>query len=347
MVLTYERNIEQTYVIYKVRDLIKMVEENKIKLRSARQAQVSEIKKYIFDNIKEQKVYLPPVVANCRPEDWNDGQPTRFEVIDGSKRILALHQLPSLIEQMLKEDQSLKKVFLADEELNDSSFGIQMFKGLTPEECDQLFIDFNTKGKKVALSKRIAYDSRNEINKITNELLIQNLDLKDVAGIEMEKHAVVKPPNKKLLSLAQLRNIVAIFIRGKITKQDLNKVDIDGFLSTNEYVHLLHLWFDKLFQCHSAKTIGDYEITILASYPMLLAIALYANEDLERVPFEKRQAVIEERMDRIRHIDWLITNKQWRKFKGNVRGRRNIYYLDKDKSSLNQIVGWLKSEAES
>jgi hypothetical protein len=78
----------------------------------------------------------------------------------------------------------------------------------------------------VSLSKRIAYDTRNEINRITNDILRDNGFLRE-AGVELEKRAVMRPTNQNLLSLSQLHS--------------------------EENSELITGWFRELFALHPAN----------------------------------------------------------------------------------------------
>lgn len=335
------RKKKPAFAVYKISDLIKMMKGGQIRTRPVKQYQVREMKKYILANINDNNVYLPPIVASA--DKIGSGYPEKLDIIDGSKRLTALEQIPQEIEFRLQNDEGLKETYLAEAVLNNSSLGFQVYEGLSKKEQDQLFIDFNTKGKKVAISKRIAYDSRNDINYITNEIILRHYELKDDAKIEMEKSHVVKPPNKKLMSLSQLRNLVSIFIRGRLTEVDLEKSKIDGTLNREEYINLIYQWFELLFKCHPAKTIGNYEKTILAGYPMLLSICLYANQNLETVPFKERIGLMTERMTRLQKVDWKTGNEKWQTFEGARRGKRGYFYIDKNKTSILKVVSWLKS----
>lgn len=318
-----------------------MLNKNKIKLRPVKQYQVSEIKKYILNNIHEQNIYLPPLVATTNETHKN--KPQSLNIIDGSKRLMALKQIPPVLDMRLKNDERLKETYLAEAEIKNTSIAVQVYENLNEKEQDQLYIDFNTKGKKVTVSKRIAYDSRNDINHITKEILLRHVELREDARVEMEKHNVVKPSNTKLISLSQLRKLVSVFIRGSVTKKDLNKSKIDSFLNREQYINLIQDWFDLLFDCHPAKTIGDYNKTILASWPMLLAVCTYANEGLEAKNIDQRQVIMTERMEKIKKIDWSIHNKKWLTFDGEIKGVKKCYYLSDNKKNLENIISWLKS----
>jgi DNA sulfur modification protein DndB len=342
-VTTVQLSNPQKMVTYTIKELITMMENNQITLRDVNLPQVRALKKYIFENALNEKIYLPPIVANVEDEGFQYKKPERIQIIDGTKRLMALAKMPQMIGQAL-DNLDEKRAFMVSHLLEETSIAVQVFDRLTSDECDQLFIDFNTKGKKVSLSKRIAYDSRNEMNDITNQLLLHNSELK-TAGIEMEKRAVIKPNNQNLMSLSQLRQIVGIFITGDIFYK-LPEDKIKGVLSNHDYVSLINIWFEELFRIYPSRTIGDYNQTMLASFPMLVAIACYINKGASGKEFQVRRELIEQRMRRLSKIDWGTLNPIWQQFKGSRKGRKKLFFLSNDKQTIKHIVAWLNDENE-
>lgn len=328
----------QLMYIYSVEELSDMMKNNCIQLREVSQPQVRQIREYLFENATARHIYLPPLVASVK--EIKGGKPEKLTMIDGNKRIQALCQLPKLIDQSLQSsDEKMEKAVVIDFLLNETAIAVQVIEGLSQAECDQLYIDFNSRGKKVALSKRIEYDSRNEINQITNQVLIQNNELKN-AGVETEKRAIIKPANKNLLSLSQLRQITAVFVTGKMNKE-FKAVEMEATLTQLEYVTLINFWFDKLFQLHPSRTIGNYEATILASFPMLLALACYVNKNVIDKELNVRKKMINERMNRLVGVNWNPQSETWSQFKGR-RDKNNLFYFARDQKTIQQLVAWLE-----
>jgi DNA sulfur modification protein DndB len=331
--------VNQDIKVYSIPELSKMVNDGFIELRTVNQAQVRSLKKYIIEESERQQVYLPMIVAH---EESNG----KITVIDGAKRVRALHQLFQENQQAIQKelDGFLTKRMKLAFHLEQSKIAVQIFKGLTKEEQHQLYIDFNTKGKKVSLSKLIEYDSRNVVNQITNAIIANNPFLKE-AGIETEKRAMIRPANQKFLSLSQLRQIVGIFLTGKFHNR-MNEITVPPVLSQGEYVDLINFWFQRLFECHPHKTIGNYEKTILANFLMIQSIAIFVNEGMANEKYNVRKQMIERRMNTIKHIDWSVKNKQWEKFNGSYRGSSPaLYFFQNDKTTLTQIVQWLHGHA--
>lgn len=216
---------------------------------------------------------------------------------------------------------------------------VQVFEGVSSTEADQMYIDFNTKGKKVSLSKRIAYDSRNAINQATKQVLQANEKLRE-AGVEQEKIAVVRPKNKNLLSLSQLRQLVALFIDGGTVSSKLAQ---DRVLTreTEETIELINFWFEELFKLHPVETIGNYDISIFASFPLLYAVGSYAIEGTEEIEETELKTQIKRRMEKLRSIDWSRDNPVWREFDGSERGKEKYFYLKNDKKNIKAITNWL------
>lgn len=332
-------SIEQCMYTYSVEELVQLMDKELITIRQTNQSQVRHLKKYIFNNAKEKKIYLPPIVANTDAHLVQ--KPQYFRVIDGSKRVLALCQLAKdMKNNKHRTGEDFKNYIALSLLLKDAQIAVQMFSGLTSEECNQLFVDFNTKGKKVALSKRISYDSRNLLNVITNKLMTTNKDLQ-TAGVETEKRAVIKPTNKNLLSLSQLKQIVGIFIGIEINSH-FEQRKTPYYLSEEEYIQLINEWLNCLFQLHDPETIGNYEHTILAGFPMLRAIAYYVNRRTNNKSLNARKKIVKERMARLLNIDWSIHHPKWQTFAGDFRGHKNYYHLSKDKKTLLKLVEWME-----
>jgi DNA sulfur modification protein DndB len=181
-----------------------MIKSGQVSLREINKLQVRAIKRYILENANSERIYFPPIVADVKEGSLAKGKPNEMTIIDGTQRLKALCQIEELGYRAIKseKEEDIKKGYKLLHFLEVSRIAVLLFESLSIDEADQLYIDLNTKGKKVALSKRIAFDSRNELNRITNKVLLTNKQLK-TAGVEEEKRAVVRPNNKKLLSLSQ------------------------------------------------------------------------------------------------------------------------------------------------
>lgn len=334
----------QTIISYTVKELQQMYTEEKLKIRDVNQTQVRAIKKYIFDNIQQEQIYFPPLVATTKDALLKDGRPIELSIIDGTQRIKALMQIDELITKSINSDidEEAKKGFKLMYSLNDTEFAIQIFEGLTDKEANQLYIDLNTKGKKVALSKRIAFDSRNDINQITNFILQHHPQLQK-AGVETEKRAIIRPKNKKLLSLAQLRQLIGIFLTGKLLYKSVN-LSINLPLDMDVYLDIINSWFDELFILYPAHSIGNYEESMLANFPLLLSLVFYSNKGLENQSPENRKKIMIDRMRNLQSINWNRTNKEWEQFRGSKMGKDNYFYLAKDKENIEDIVKWLERQ---
>ncbi|KAF0822141.1 MULTISPECIES: DNA sulfur modification protein DndB [Cytobacillus] len=332
----------QTFIALPVSELVNMHKEERLILRDTNQLQVRRIKKYIFSNAAGGEIYLPPLVAAAE-EGMLDGQtPGRLKIVDGSHRLKALLQLEDQIFMSMKseKDEEIRNAYHLQYLLEKTEIAIQVLEGLSIDEENQLFIDLNTKGKQVALSKRIAYDSRDRLNGITNRILQSNAKLIE-AGVETEKRAIIRPANKKFLSLSQLRLLVATFLAGKLlSRSDEWKENARG--EDEAYMDIVNSWFDKLFTFDSPKRIGNYHETMLASFPLIQAVSLYAIKDWENQSLSAKKRSLNERMDSIKGVDWSSKNPEWRRFDGMARGE--YFYPDKSKRNIEVIANWLESQ---
>ncbi len=335
----------QAMISYTIGELTQMITNQQITLREVNKLQVRMIRRYILSNAVTEQVYLPPIVARVEEGKLLDeGKPTRLVIVDGTQRMKALTELQAYVEKAIGSDNDQARLdgLKLIGALDKVEVAFQVFEGLDEQEANQLYVDLNTKSKKVALSKRISFDSRNEINQTTNKVLNSNSLLKE-AGVELEKRAVMRPKNKKLISLSQLRQIVAYFITGKQISSSL-AYEAEMNTINDEHIEIINAWFDELFKLHSVKTIGNYEVSMLASFPLLYAIAVYAAEGIRDMKKEERKEVVISRMSKLEKVDWSRTNSVWRKFNGSERGREKYYYLNNDKKTIDALVFWLQRQ---
>lgn len=336
---------KQAVVTYTITELVDLMDAGHIQPRDVMQRNVKLIKEYILSNIESGHVYLPPIVAGVKDETLEE-KPQELLIIDGSARLKAIHQLKDYLDDDIDGDspEEIRHKYAKHKALKDTSLSVQLFEGLSREEMDQLFVDMNSKGKKVALSKLIEYDSRNDVNRITNQVLKSNRAL-SVAGIEIEKQALIKPNNKKFLSLAQLRKLVSTLLTGEIkTTIPKNQLTEAGSLEKN--VEFINFWFEKLFELHPCETIGDYPTTMLAGHPLLTALAHYSVRDLDGAEYNAKIKTIEERMNDLKGVNWDSNQRLWERFEGRENERWNYYQLTNDRKNIIEISNWLEQHVK-
>ncbi|MCM3706455.1 MULTISPECIES: DNA sulfur modification protein DndB [Cytobacillus] len=332
----------QTFIALPVSELIRMHKQERLILRDTNQLQVRRIKKYIFLNAEGGEIYMPPLVAAVEEGMLGGQTPDRLRMVDGSHRMKALLQLEDQIFMSMKseKDEEIRNAYHLQYLLEKTEIAIQVLEGLSMDEENQLFIDLNTKGKQVALSKRIAYDSRDRLNGITNRILQSNAKLIE-AGVETEKRAIIRPANKKFLSLSQLRLLVATFLAGKLlNRSDEWKENAGG--DDEAYMDIVNSWFDKLFSFESPKRIGNYQGTMLASFPVIQAVSLYAMKGWENQSLSAKKQSLIERMDFLKEVNWSSANPEWRRFDGMERGE--FFYPEKSKKNIEEIASWLETQ---
>lgn len=315
----------------KLTELSHMIAEERLILRETKKEHVQALRTYFMTGHDKKQVYLPMLVANKK----SDG---KLQMVDGSTRAKAIYSLYVMMQnKKFNKNEVMTKLAVYFE---NSSIGIQVFNNLSEEECNQLYIDFNTRGKKVALSKLIEYDSRHLHNQITNKLMETNTKLKQ-AEIETEKRAIIRPTNKHFLSLSQLRQIVGVFMEGNhlASKKETNKTYP---LTEQEYVELVNTWINELFQWHDPTDIGNYHNTMLASFPVILSLVYYVNEGEVEKTLEERVVKVKKKMQALTKIDWSSQNKSWQSFKGSYRNGTNLYFLNNDLGTIKQLINWYK-----
>lgn len=327
-----------------IKELTKRIQEGLIILRETSQPHVRSIKRYIFENVQNGEVYFPPLVAHLDDGILENGITGVMTIIDGSHRLKAFVQLEEMMHKAINSDNEdeIKGGYNLLYLFENTKLALQIFEGFTSEEKDQLYIDLNSKGKKVSLSKRISYDSRNHINQITNHVLQLNENLQ-IAGVEMEKTAIIRPSNKNLLSLTQLRQIVGIFLTGKIMRST-EELTLKLPLHSHEYINLINRWFDELFVIFPPKMVGDYHESMLAGYPLLVSVAIYVNKGKTEYSYDKREKAMMDRMTKLKKVNFRRDNKHWEQFPGVTKGKENYFYLANNKKTISQLVNWLEQQ---
>lgn len=335
---------QQAIVTYSITELLDMMKLGDLNVRTINQAQVRALKKYVFENMPTNEIYFPPIVAYIEQGTLKDERPMKLNVIDGTQRVMALVQMEEMIFKAIRSENEteVKTGYLLLHQLDEVKIAVQVFSGLSASEADQLYIDLNTKGKKVAISKRIAFDSRDGVNQITNYIMNSNELLKQ-AGVETEKRSINRPNNKKLLSLSQLRQLVGIFLTGKIVDR-VPEIPKDAQLNPEECIELLQIWLNELFKLYSPQSIGNYEESMLASFPLLKSVAIYASRQLDHEPMEKKKELVRNRMKALKKINWRRENPVWKEFRGSIKGKEYYYFLDSDIQNIKMITQWLEAQ---
>ncbi|MFS0782520.1 DNA sulfur modification protein DndB [Bacillus sp. 1P06AnD] len=343
-----EKNVfdkRQTMGALTIKEIKQLYQDGNLILRDTVPNHVRRIRYYIKNNVLNGDIYFPPIVAAITFKVEGEGVPGCYEVIDGSHRLKAFMQLNGDYMKVEEVDGegNLREHYKLIELLEQTRITFQCLSGLSNEEKDQLYIDLNTKGKKVALSKRISFDSRSPLNQITNDILRNTKDLME-AGVETEKRAVIRPANQKLLSLSQLKQIVSVFLYGKAVMQEGEENRQLIYMDSNEYAELISLWFQELFVFVNAKKIGNYHLSMLASFPLLMAIAMYVNDRQLKRSFIVRKKEMLVKMHGLRHIDWRSQNPKWTEFEGKRKGVDNYFYLASNKENFKKLIDMLKRE---
>lgn len=325
--------MNQRIAIFTVQEIAQMVEQQKMILRNTELRHTRKIRQYVMEQFMNGDIYIPPITVSD-----NDGV---YYVIDGNSRIRGiLDILPQLSRLILSENlEEQKKATQLNASLSDVPLAFQIYSDFTQQEREQLYLDANTKGKKVALSKRIAFDSRNTINIVTNELLQQHEALR-FAGVEQEKVSMNRPANKNFLSLSQLRALIALFIVGKEAESNIYTQHVDEELIERR-LPVLNAWLDELFKLEGPEKIGDYHISILASFLFVRALAYYALKGEEFIATSKKADYVRGRMKMLKHISWETCQPMWERFDGKYRGTSGLYFVNSNKKTLNQIIEWL------
>lgn len=90
--------ISQTIRLFKVKELLNYIKEDKIEFFDVGQARIRTIRNYLVDNIINNEIYLPPIVlaTNLKNETSTSKELT---IIDGNGRLNALSQIETVIQK--------------------------------------------------------------------------------------------------------------------------------------------------------------------------------------------------------------------------------------------------------
>ncbi|UTR06986.1 DGQHR domain-containing protein [Alkalihalobacillus sp. LMS6] len=228
------------------------------------------IVKYIKQGSEELGIYFPAFVFSFRG-DLNQVdvgmQKLRLEnendlvIIDGQHRLKALDQF------YLGE---LNNINLNNSNF-ESSITAQIYIGLTIEQERNLFIDINSKSKKVTNSLITKYDSRDIMNILTTDLYKISSHVRSL-GIQFDKSRVYRPRDTEFTTSVKFKIFLSIILFGK---NSLNSADLHLIRNNyDETLNLLAKFFDVFV--HAIPVVpGDISKFSLGDDSMQKALANY------------------------------------------------------------------------
>lgn len=246
--------------------------------------------------------------------------------IDGQHRIKAIEKY---VEKN-SEDVNFKK----------NTVTIQVYFGLSKDDERQLFVDINSKAKRVSRSLVMQYDSREISNLLVNELY-KNCKILQAVGVELEKSKVQRPGNTAFATGLRLKTFLYYLLYGKKT---LSKKDEELLHKHyDDVVSFSVRFFDELLGGGPEKP-GDVRQYILGHEPVQNAIAMFFNETF--ITFDQHglqiMGVWEDAVEELAGLDWSVNNVVWRRM-GTTKTTNQGQYLGFNESDRIHLYNQIRN----
>jgi DNA sulfur modification protein DndB len=267
--------------------------------RSLNKARVPEMARYIVENPDSYifSALTASVNADVRFESpLGDTGPAErvgtltipmsatFVINDGQHRRAA-------IQQALAENPAL----------GDETIAIVMFIDVGLSRCQQMFADLNRYAIRPAKSIGVLYDHRDPMAAISRLVVSQNPLLSDLTEMESSNLA---PRSRKLFTLSALHTATSALLNEIKPDSLTERVDLAA-----EFWRLVAAQFPVWQQVYRGEvTAGEVRRDFIHTHSIALhALGRVGNTLLRESPI---QSVWEERLEKLRTIDWHRTNAE-------------------------------------
>lgn len=263
-ILTTVLEVRELLEVYKIDDTVN---------RDIREDKINQLVNYLGEINSDLGIYIPAIMLSYEGEDpLNDGnekflfdKQRNFVVLDGQHRVKAF-------ERYIKKETDQNKI----DTLLTSHVTVQVYFKLNDSEKRQLFIEINGKSKRVSQNVSVRFDDRNPINSLVTDLIkIRRNNPIIRMGIEQKRTRVVRPGNKKWISMKRLATFISMLLFGtlKPSKENMKRINAnyeDFFAFLKQFFVVLE---DVL-----PKEPGDVKKSILGHEAIQNTIAIVCHE---------------------------------------------------------------------
>lgn len=280
--LTTELSVEELLEIYVIDHTVN---------RDIQHHKILKLNKYLDEIDSELGIYIPAIILSHEGNEpikednfFIFEKKKNFIVLDGQHRIKAF-------EYFLENntDKSKKNTIL------QSKITTQIYFNLTDREKRQLFIDINSRARRVSKNLAVKYDDRDPVNTLINDLLKneKNNPLLKM-GVDRDKSRIVRPSNKNWISARRLSYFINYLLFGVTRLSETNKSILKN--QYEEVLSFLQQYFVFL-ESSLPSNPGEVKENILGHEALQNAIAVVSHNNIIKIKNNK--------------LDW---EKNWRDF---------------------------------
>lgn len=256
----------------KVKDIIDRFEINSDVNRDIVPTRISEITRYINTYDKKIGIYFPSIIvaATEDPVDIEEMQikfneSIRFIILDGQHRMKAL-------EAYKNKEQNPERL----SDILNSTLTVQIYFNLSKHEQRKLFLDINSKSKKVSNSLAFQFDTRDPLNTMIKDLLsTERKNRLSLLKID-QKSRIVRPHNKSWMSISRFNRFLSYFLFN--TVKTSNKT---ALMLSNNYIETLTFverYLENLLDVFP-EDFGNVQKQLLGHEALQNALAIASHEN--------------------------------------------------------------------
>ncbi|MEW4216079.1 DNA sulfur modification protein DndB [Bacillus thuringiensis] len=322
-----------------IRDILDIYKIDNSVNRDVNYNRLKPISSYINSYDSEIGIFLPSLVFSFQEnplylydkvsKELTIPLGSKLKVLDGQHRIKGLEELLNGLNDSKRRDEIL-----------NSSITAQIYFNLKEEDEKVLFADINSNAKRVSMSLVTKYDTR-DIMRVLIRDLYSSCKALQVAGVEFNKSRIVRPTSTLFFTSARLRTFIISLLFG--TNQKLSKKN-EKLLKENydDILIFLEKFFTILFDVLPSDS-GDVKKYILGHEVLQTSMAIYLHQAimLETKEDVKWFADWESEVERLKLIDWSVSNSIWQSYLMKQRVNTDYEYYGFSDNRPNELVSTL------
>lgn len=241
--------------------------------RDIGQERVRRLKKYIETYDTEIGIYFPSVILAASFKNMAEdltvashgnvpvlhfSDRATLTVIDGQHRIKALESFKRTCDDLERLTDVL-----------NSTVTVQIYLGLTKDEQRSLFLDINSKSKKVPLGLAFQFDERDPFNRLIKDLL-KEYSIFDVVKVS-QKSSMRRPQNKEWISYTRFHRFLSFLLFDRMNPSPrTEKILVKNYVESKDFINR---YFEVLTHAIPGEW-GDVNEMVLGNEAVQNALAI-------------------------------------------------------------------------
>ncbi|MGG0717661.1 DNA sulfur modification protein DndB [Robertmurraya massiliosenegalensis] len=325
----------------KIKDLLTVYRIDSTVNRDINHVRLPKIMNYVNSYDSYPGIFFPSIMCVYSGNPIQDFNVNRLElvvpeeshliVIDGQHRIKSLE---SFINSKKIAAERKEKVL-------NSDLTLQLYFGLSQDDMKNLFADINSNSVKVSMSLVTAYDTREVLNILVQELYEVSSSLQSL-GIEFSKSKLMRPKNINFITSVRLKKFISLLLFNKkqlsLKEEKHIKNHYDQILSFLER-------FFYFFTSFLPNNPGDVLKYVLGHEAVQNALAISLHKQIIDYSDELNWAMDwEDKIENIINIDWSVNNSEWNSLliKARANTASEFYSIDiKDEKNVTDRIQYL------